>query len=469
MNAYTLCAVILYFGVVGFIGLFAYLKNRKSSDFVLGARSLSYWVTALAAHASDMSGWLFMGFPAVVYTRGLIEAWTAIGLTLFMMLNWMFVAPALRNQSEKFKSKTLSSYLAVRFNDYYGILQSVSAAFCLMYFMFYISANLAALGHLFETIFNVSYNTGIIVGSVIVTYTLIGGFISIAWIDFFQGLFLMLAIITVPAWAYFHLPAGTNLMSLAAERGATFSLIPQSLTAAWQLIMLLLAWGLGYFGQPHIVTKFMGIDDAKNITKARLIGVGWQVISLTAAVFVAFIGFGFYPQGSINPEYIFINLTQTLFHPLIGGIILCAVLASAINVMGAQLLSSASVIAEDIVKKIAKQKGRENFYARLSALFLCLAALVIATLTQDKSIFDLVYYPWAGLGCSFGPILLLGLHTKLSSWRAATACVITGGLTAGLWDLTGFSLPPMIAGYALALIATGSVVVIEHYLARQPK
>jgi sodium/proline symporter len=461
MNFFMFSAFAIYFSIIGVIGFLAYLRSTKTGDFALGGRSLNYWVTALATHASDMSGWLFMGFPATIYAAGLLEAWVAIGLTGFMLLSWILVAPALRRLTAYHNVRTLSSFFEKRFNDSSGMLRIISALFCLLFFTFYISANFAVLGHLFESIFGLNYLTGIIIGFFIVFYVLLGGFLSIAWIDCFQGIFLFLAIILVPVVAFFHVGGFAAITSSALTRGISLTLIPHTWNDFVHAFILTTGWGLGYFGQPHIITKFMGIDNPDNIKKARYVGISWQLITMTAAVFVGIVGIAFFPRGLENNELIFIEMTKHLFHPFVAGLILCSIIASAINVTGAQVLSSASVIAEDFYKRWVNSKSSNEKSvtraSRIGVLVICAGAFLIAYANPGKKIFDLVQYAWTGLGATFGPLVLIALHTKVKSRYAALAGIIVGGVGAGLLPYSGL---PLSAAAIMVLSFAASAIVI---------
>lgn len=447
-------ACLLYFFIVLFIGYIAHRHNQRAGgDYVLGARSLNYWVTALATHASDMSAWLFMSMPALVYTRGLVGAWTAVGLTIFMLINWIAVAPRLRTLTEFHGSKTLSSFFAKRFDDRTGLLRLASTLCALLFLTCYVAANLAALGHLFESIFNLPYLTGISIGSLVVFYTLLGGYTSIAWIDCFQGAFLLGAILLVPAAAMYSL-GGWSTIHTAATNAHAYNFLPTSWGSLVECLFLAVGWGLGYFGQPHIITKFMGIDDAKNIKKAQYVGISWQTITLGAAVLVGLIGTAFFAEGMQNPEFLFINMTQALFHPFFTGLVLCGIIASSINVMGAQVLALASVVMEDVIQRLlTRHRTLGPSVGRLSVLGLCGLALGLAYANQHRPIYDLVLYAWGGLGCCFGPLVLVALHTNMKNARAALAGVIVGACVGGLWPLLGTSIPAMIVGFPASLLA----------------
>lgn len=461
MEYALVAAFITYFSIVLTIGYIAYRKSKTSTNFTLGNRSLSYWVTALAAHASETSGFLFMGFPAAIYVNGLIEGWTAIGLTFFMFLNWRLVAPKLRASTEKLHSNTLSTFFENRFADKTGLLRIVSALFCLLYLMFYISAGLVAMGLLFESIFGVNYLMGIILGTVIVFCTLLGGYLSISWIDFFQGLFLLTTIVMVPLFALGHLgytEGFSSILAAAHAQNISLRLLPDFSCATMGKIFLLSAgWGLGYFGQPQILTKFMGIGDVKEMRKAQWVGICWQTLSYLAATSVGLIGLAFFKDGLNDPQLLFVAMAKTLFPQFLAGFILCAIIAAAINVMSAQVLVSASIIAEDFYKKARSIA----FISRLSVFALCLLAGIFAFFSHNKTIYDLTLYAWTGLGCSFGPLILVSLHTKMTNKYAALAGLIVGGATAGLWPLFNSTIPAMIIGFSASFVAMFAVNQID--------
>jgi sodium/proline symporter len=451
-------AYATYLCIICTIGFIAYRTNKRAGhDFILGARSSNYLITALATHASDMSAWLFMAMPALVYTRGLVGAWTAIGLTGFMLANWLAVAPKLRTLTEFHGSNTISSFFAKRFNDTTGWIRLLSTVCALIFLTCYIAAGQAALGHLFESVLGASYLTGITVGSLIIFIVLFGGYTSIAWIDCFQGGFLLGAILLVPAVALYALGGWHNVYQAASSK-MVFNFMPTSWQGALECFYLAAGWGLGYFGQPHIITKFMGIDNAKNIKKAQYVGISWQTIVMTAAVLIGLIGIAFFPTGIENPEFVFIEMTKALFHPFITGLVLCSIIASSINAMGAQVLALASVITEDVIKPLFNTKNKfGTSLGRLSVLALCFVAFIVAYGNQHSSIYGLVFYAWGGLGCSFGPLVLVALHTKMRSIPAALTGMLLGACVGGLWPWIdaslGTGIPAMIIGFPLSLFA----------------
>lgn len=456
MNILTLIAFAIYLSILLVIGFIAYQRSKNSADFTLGGRSLGPWVTAIAAHASDMSGWLFMGFPAVIYATGTLQIWTAVSLVFFMYLNWKIIAPRIRVLTEKYNALTLPTFFEKHFNDVKGTLRITSAMFCLFFFTVYISANLITMGRLFESAFGLSYPIGICIGVLVVFYVLLGGFLSISWIDFFQGLFLLVAIIFVPCYAIFALPpqaapAGiwTTITNFAAENNRSLNFFPELNSHDLLIVLSEIIWGLGYFGQPHIITKFMGIRDVTSIKKAQWIGLSWQIITLSAAVLVGFVGMLYFPQGLLNNDFIFINLVQKLLPTMLAGFVLCAILATSINVMGAQVLVSASVLSEDLFGPFFHTLNDKVIMhiSRLSILGICGVSLLIAYLNPHIGIFGLVKYAWTGLGCTFGPLMLASVCGMRTTNKGAFYCILTGGGAAALWPLLSTPIPAMIPGF----------------------
>ena len=467
MDITVFSAFLCYFFILVSISVSVYILNKKSSDFTLGGRSTNYLVTGISAHASEMSDWLFMGYPAMVYSKGLMECWTAIGLTIFMFLNWHFIAKKLRVATEKYQSLTISSFFEKRFGDTSGAIRIIAACLCLIFFTYYISAILVGVGRLFEAVLGINYFIGISLGIMVVCYTLIGGFTTMVWIDLFQGLFLLSVLLIVPLLALVKVGGFGSIVAAADARNISLSLFPSfSLSTIRDIVFPAAGWGLGYCGLPHLLTKFMAIDDPNKIVKAKWIGISWQILILTAASLVAVVGLAFFQHGLAKPELIFVEMVQNLFSPFFAAFVSCAVIAAAINVMGAQIFVSASVITEDFCRKIflAKKGISEKrlpqmltHYSRISLVLLCSLAYGIAIFTSD-SIYNLVYYAWAGLGSSFGPLLIVSLYTKACHRNTAIVGMLSGGITAGLWTYFNTSVPSMFPGYAMSL---GAMFLVE--------
>lgn len=454
-------AIALYFAVVLMIGVVSYSKNLNSADFIIGNRSLNYWLTALAAHASDMSSWLFMAYPAMIFSYGLNKIWIALGLLVCMYFNWHFIAPKIRIATEKTNSLTFFSYLESRFGDKSGWLRICTALICFVFFTIYISAGLVGLGLLIESLFHISYYWGVFIGIMIaLPYVLIGGYRTLAWIDLFQGLFLMAIIVFVPCFLLSHVGGWEGIIQSANLHQISLSLLPNfSWTSTINVILIMLGWGLGYFGQPTIITKFMGIKHASEIAKSKLVGMSWMAISLIAATFVGLIGIAFFNGSLPNAEMVFIDLVKQSFHPFLIGLILCAVFAASINVMCSQILVLCSSFTEDIYKRIFRKTSSSKellFVSRMGVLVVSLMAFLIAY-GKFSTIYSLVLYAWSGLGAAFGPILIFSLYSKKTSIATAWSGILAGSISSALWPWlnTYFSwhIDPIIIGFALSFLA----------------
>lgn len=453
MISSLIAAFILYFSALVGIGLWFYKRNQTADEFMLGNRSINYWVTAIATQTSDMGSWLFLGFPAVVFAGGMFQCWTAIGLVIGMFLTWTFIAPKLRAKTAELDSLTLSSYFAHCFNDRTGIVQLTSSCFGLVFFIFYIASGLVGLSLVFSAAFGLAYETGIIISlCTAAIYTLIGGFVAVAWCDFFQGIFLLLMIILVPIFALIKLGGIAPIIAMAYAKNISLSLLstPKEMFAA---IFLAASWGLGYFGQPHILVNFMGIDDPKNLRLARRIGMSWQIIVLFAAAAIGLIGIGYFSYGLPNNELVFIKMTQSLFHPFFAGLILCAVFAATLSTMDSLILVAGSSIAEDIYKKFINTTASNNqllWVSRLGSIIISLVALAFAW-QQSTTVYNLVNYAWSGLGSTFGPLIITSIYSKNISAYAALTGLLAGGLTAAIWPSL-FTSFPLVPGFAAGLL-----------------
>ena len=445
-------AFLLYLSILVLIGVFSFKKEQTSDDFMLGSRGMNFYLTAFAAHASDMSSWIFLAYPAAVFIKGISGVSIAIGLTTCMFLNWHFIAPKLRTETEKYNSLTLSSFFESRFNDTTGILRIFSSIACILFFTVYISGGLVSLGILLNTIFSIPYAIAVLLGIlVIIPYLFIGGYVTLAWTDCFQGLFLLGAILLVPFSAsYFFDLTFANLAAVTAP-----SVFSHESSYYW--ILEIFAWGLPYFGLPHVLTKFMGISDVKDMSKAKWVGISWQVVALISATAIGLIAKGLYEYGTINPEYVFIEMTTSIFPAFFSTFILCAILGATITCMDSQILVVATSIAEDVYKKVINKNASSEkllLVTRLSIFAIAIVACVIA-LFSKSSIMGLVSYSWFGLGASFSPLVLFALFSKKTSKTGAAAGLITGCTVAALWPLIPlpFDLPSMIPAFLASVFA----------------
>jgi sodium/proline symporter len=470
-----LITIGIYLAGMLFIGWYSYRRTSNLTDYMLGGRSLGPAVTALSAGAADMSGWLLMGLPGGIYVSGLADAWIAVGLTVGAYLNWLLVAPRLRSYTKVANdSITIPSFLENRLKDTTKLLRIVSGIVILLFFTFYVSSGMVSGAVFFENSFDTGYHTGLlIVGGVCVAYTLFGGFLAVSYTDFIQGLMMLIALILVPIIGFSHTggPAETfdtvrtiNPHFLDLLKGTTFIGI---VSAA--------AWGLGYFGQPHIIVRFMAIKTVKETKSARRIGMSWMILSLIGTILTAFIGLAFFhnnPDFTLkNPEAVFISLSQIFFHPLFAGFALAAILAAIMSTISSQLIVTSSALIEDLYKIVVKKDAKDKelvFLGRMAVLLVSIIAAILAW-KQDSTILSLVAYAWAGFGASFGPIILLSLFwKKLTNWGAISG-IIVGALTVVIWKnadlgtaIFGESLYEIVPGFVLNLVVAVVVSMITY-------
>ncbi len=458
---FKLIAIIIYFAAMIAIGLWANLRTKNLNDYMLGGRNLSPTVAALSAGASDMSGWLLLGLPGALYTTGLADAWIAIGLSVGAWLNWKFIAPRLRTYTEvAHNSITIPSFLDNRLKDRTRLLRIVSGLLILTFFTFYVSSGMVSGGVFFQHSFNSSYRTGmILVASVTVLYTFFGGFIGASYTDMMQGLLMMSALILIPIFAM------TALGGPGAMISTVIHVIRHALTLVHgvHLIALIssLGWGLGYFGQPHVIVRFMALRSADDAKAGRRIGISWMVISLIGAMLTGLSGLAFFsthPQYSLeDPEAVFLALAQILFHPLFAGLVLAAVLAAIMSTISSQLVVTSSALVEDLAGIFLKRSLSPIQQVWLGRSGVGIIALIAAALawTQNATIIKLVSFAWAGFGATFGPIIILCLFWRRLSSYGAMAGMVCGALTVFIWSSTPFSsLYEIIPGFLINTVVT---------------
>lgn len=444
----------IYFCTLAGIGAFFYRRTKTAQDFMLGDRSLNYWVTAIATQASDMGSWLFLAFPAAVYLNGMFECWTAVGLTFFMFLTWQFIAPKLREQTEKYQANTVTSYLSKHVHDSSGSVAVVSAAISLLFFTFYIASALVGMGRLFEAAFEISYQSGVIIGlAAALVYTLIGGFIAVAWCDLFQGIFLLIAIMLVPLYTFFVIGGIQPIVDAAHAQHVSLSLWPSGKSLLSSLA-LAAGWGLGYFGQIHILANFMGIDSVKKINAAKYVGITWQILVLTSSACIGLVGLAYFSHGITDPQMIFIALTQEQFFPLLAGFILCGIFAATLSTLDSHILVAGTIIANDLYKRFHTNASSTHvvMVSRITSLSVCLAGLIIAW-HNNNSIYNLVHYAWAGLGASFGPVLILSLFTHKLTRNGMLAGIITGACVSAIWPYFNIDVLSLVPAFTASFVS----------------
>lgn len=456
---------VAYFMLVLVIGWYAFRRTANLTDFILGGRRLGSGTAALSAGASDMSGWLLLGLPGLAYATGVQSLWLAGGLLLGTWLNWLLVAKRLRAFSAAYgNALTLPEFLANRFGDGGGWLRAISAFFILLFFLIYTGSGLVAGGKLFESVFGLPYLWAVAAGaSAILLYTAVGGFLAVSWTDVLQGLLMAVALVAVPVMAFGSAGGlGAGLTRIEAVNPDLFEPFTGADGAALGLvgILSLAAWGLGYFGQPHILARFQAIGSVAAVGRARRIAVSWVAVTLTGAVLAGFAGVLVLdtPLAADDREKVFIELVNLLFHPVIAGICLAAILAAIMSTADSQLLVSSSAFTEDLYRTLLRREAgpRELVAVGRGAVVILAGLAFIMALDPETMVLDLVGYAWAGFGAAFGPVVILSLYWPRMTRRGALAGIVTGGITVVVWKQLGgglFDIYELLPGFLLSLTA----------------
>lgn len=467
----TYIMIALYFIILLVIGYYGYKQATSNlSEYMLGGRSIGPYITALSAGASDMSGWMIMGLPGEVYSTGLSAIWITIGLSLGAYINYFVVAPRLRVYTEVAGDAiTLPDFFSNRLNDKSNLLKIISGLIIVVFFTLYTHSGFVSGGKLFESAFGLNYHYGLIVVAVIVIfYTFFGGYLAVSITDFFQGVIMLIAMVMVPTVALMQLNGWDTFNQIAEMKPTNLDLFKGTTFIG---IISLFAWGLGYFGQPHIIVRFMSIKSHKLLPKARRVGISWMIVGLTGAVGVGLTGIAFVADRNIkleDPETLFIVMSQVLFHPLVGGFLLAAILAAIMSTISSQLLVTSSSLTEDFYKLIrgaehAKEHEKEFvLVGRLSVLAVAIVAISIAWSPND-TILNLVGNAWAGFGAAFSPLVIYSLYWKGLTRTGAMSGMIVGALVVIIWitvvkpmaDVNEiFGLYEMIPGFFSSVIVT---------------
>lgn len=466
MDTIIIAAVfVIYLGVMVVIGMKYYNKEDDMSEYILGGRKLPPIAVAMSAQASDMSGWLLTGLPGLAYIlyAGTSEAiWTAVGLALGTYLNWLFVARRLRKYTQVAGNAiTLPDFFENRFRDKKHILRMVSGIFTVIFFLVYTSSQMVAGGKLFTTVFDMDYTLGMIIVAIIVlAYTALGGFTAVCWTDTIQGIIMFFALLIVPIVACVHVGGpGAVAENLAQLTNETLHFFPE--TTGGHIDSLLLAsalgWGLGYFGQPHILVRFMAIENSEMIKTSRRMAMVWVVLTLSAAVLVGLIGKAFMPDLA-DGETVYMEMIDALFNPVLAGVMLIAILAATMSTASSQLLVTASSVSRDIYAILFKKEGEEKqlvWVSRVAVVAVSVIAIFLG-LDPNSSIFSLVSCAWGGIGATFGPLILFSLFWKRMTLAGAIAGMIVGGVTDLLWyNLSGgvFDIYEIIPGFLFSSLA----------------
>jgi sodium/proline symporter len=450
---------VAYLMLILYLGIKAYKQTHNLGDYILGGRRLGSVVTALSVGASDMSGWLLLGLPGAIYLSGISEVWIGVGLVIGAYFNWLFVAKPLRIYSEHANNSiTLPDYFENRFSDKSRILRVISALVILLFFTFYTASGLVGGAILFENSFGLDYSVALVGGTIIIVcYTFIGGFLAVVWTDTIQAILMLLALVIAPI-AVIKIGGGASAVIDRMEL-----VNPESTSLFSELSVMsfisLIAWGLGYFGQPHILSRFMAVENPAKLVSARRIAMSWMSIVLLGSIATGLAGIAYFADAPLdNPETVFIVLSQSLFNPWVAGIITAAILSAIMSTIDSQLLVSSSVISEDFYRAFVRPKASEKellLVSRAAVILIAVLALIIAS-DRQSGVLDLVSYAWAGFGAAFGPVILFSLFWRKMTSLSAIIGMLLGAITVVVWsNLNGgvFDLYEIVPGFVLASLA----------------
>jgi len=470
MTISTLVTFIIYFVVLLGMGLYFCRSDDSIEGYLLGKRGMGAWVTAISTQASDMSGWLLMGLPGIIYAGGMANVWIAIGLLIGTVLNWKLVSARLRLYTAKTGSITLPCFFEERFGDPTGLLRVTSAAVILVFFTIYACSGMVACGKLFESSFGISYASGVWIGGAItILYTFMGGYLAVCWTDVFQGSLMVLALVVVPTAALVKSGGFAGIYAAAAAKGLSMSMVPPGGGAAALLIITsAMAWGLGYFGQPHLLVRFMSAKSLTKLSESTVIAITWVVVSLTGAVFIGLVGIGMFetvPGG--DSERVFIAMINQVIHPWIAGIMLSAILSAIMSTIDSQLLVSSSALSEDLYHKITRQNVSQRrivWIGRACVIVISGAAMLLA-LRPNDTILGIVAYAWGGFGAAFGPLVLFSLFSRSTTWASALAGMATGTIVLIVWKQLGLGehLYEIVPGF----VANSMVILLVDRIVHQ--
>ncbi|MDT9587660.1 MAG: sodium/proline symporter PutP [Candidatus Arsenophonus melophagi] len=454
---------VVYIFFMLLIGFCAYRSTNNFDDYILGGRRLGRIVTALSAGASDMSGWLLMGLPGAIFLSGIAESWIGIGLSIGAYLNWRLVAGRLRIQTENnHNSLTLPDYFSSRFGDKGKALRVISAFVIIVFFTIYCASGVVAGGLLFENTFGITYQKAMwLCALTAIIYTFLGGFLAVSWTDTVQATLIIFALLLTPLMVFFSIGSLDNTVILIKNKDPSYLHMFEGLN--FVSIISLLGWGLGYFGQPHILARFMAANSAQTINRARRISMTWMVLCLAGTIAVGFFGIAYFDLHPMvaeaviaNPERIFMELATILFNPWLAGILLSAILAAVMSTLSCQLLVCASVLTEDLYKPFIKPNACQQelvWIGRVMVLGVAAIAMFIARDPNNKVLL-LVSNAWAGFGAAFGPVILISVFWQRMNRYGALAGMLVGGTTVLIWmQYKWFGLYEIIPGFILSSIA----------------
>ncbi len=494
LNFGVVIAFVLYFAVIFLVGLYFYKRTHSMKDYTLGNREMNPYVTALSAQAADMSGWMLMGLPGAIYMFGIGQIWIGIGLAIGSYCAWLFIAKRLRKYSERSNSLTISEFFSNRYKDRNQYLKLISAVVILVFFLFYVTSGLVAGGKLLVIIFgdNIDYSVAVwITALIIISYTFLGGFKAVCWNDFFQAILMIVAVVVVPLAAFGMIDGGFEAAVEIANHEVSnffdlFSYNGSPITAV--ILISCLAWGLGYFGMPHLAVKYMAIKNPEDVKVARRVGTIWLIIAIVSIAMIALAGRAYFsPEGIDDPENVFINLVGSIFTggvgiSIIAGVLYAALMAAIMSSADSQLLVASSTVTNDLYSRFKKKDEKKDSkeLMKVSRIAVIVIAVIAAVLAMDKnsSIMQLVAFAWAGFGAAFGSVMLLSLYWKRGNSKGALAGMIVGFATVVLWNtfmVTGGVIPTLfnvncciidtglyelLPGFILAVIAMVAVSLL---------
>lgn len=462
-----LIVFIVYLAFMLGIGVYFFIKSRGSGEkeYFLGGRKMGPWVFALSAGASDMSAWVLMGLPASIYAAGIGKSWIAIGLAIGYALSWIFEAPRLRRFSIAANdSITLPQYLTNRFKSSSKVLQILCAVIFLLAYTIYAASSVKACGTLFNTVIGIDAKIAMyIAAAIIIGYTFMGGFNAVCWTDFFQGLLMLGALLIAPIFALGMINSAPGHMTaeqISEKIPGYWNMFPD-----WKSVVSGLGWGLGYFGMPHIIIRFMSVRSDKDLKKSAKIGITWNILIILFSVAAGCIGHLFLGEVS-DSSTVFIQMVRRIFPALISGILLSAILAASMSTADSQLLCASSAFASDVYKPVIRKNkttDKEMFWAgRIVVLIIAVIAVLIASNPGSGSIMDLVENAWGIFGAAFGPAILLSLFWKRFTFKGAVAGIFVGAAVDICWlAFIGLGIYEIIPGFIAGLIAAIVVTLID--------
>ncbi len=456
---------IIYLFVMLCIGLYFYIRTKNVHDFVLGGRKLGAFPSAISSVASDHSGWVLLGLPGFALTGGMGAFWIAVGLSLGFFASWSLLSNKLRTESENIDNTvTIPTFLEKKLKDPTGFLRLSLSIAILFFFVFYTSSGFVASGKLFTSMFNIDYKIAVIIGFLVVmSYTLLGGYLAVSWTDVIQGCLMVAGLLIVPLMAINNSGGISTVFEKIKEINPNHIALfrnPDGSTLTFISILSLMAWGLGYFGQPHILARYMGISSAKKTSVARTIAVIISVFLMGMAILVGLVGVAYFNENPLSdPEQVYLKLISAVSHPIIGGLLLASVMAAIMSTADSQLLVASSALTIDIFSKRIDAK-RQLLYSRLTVLLIAIIAMILA-INPNSSVLGIVSYAWAGLGASCGAVLTLTLLWKKTTYQGGIAGVIVGAIVTIVWNkLSGgiFDLYELLPAFLCAFLA---VVIVS--------